>query len=269
MRALVLHRETNACGDVLTLERLTKVFGGLLAVKGVSFRVEAASITGLIGPNGSGKTVTFDCITGFCRLDAGRVHLEGRDITGRRPPEVARAGIARSFQITGNFPRLTVEENLAFAAQRKRLPEFLAGHGSAEARRAASARIDPVLALIGLESVRDRPVASLAYGQQKILEFASLVVMEPEPRLYLLDEPFAGLTVEEIGRYLSLVQDLRRRGKTFLVVEHNMRVVMEICDRLVVLDHGEKIAEGRPDAIRTDARVIEAYLGHGAAARRS
>jgi branched-chain amino acid transport system ATP-binding protein len=250
--------------DCLSVQNLTKSFGGLVAVNDLSFAVEERSITGLIGPNGSGKTVTFDCITGFYKPDAGRVFFRGREITALRPNAIALHGLARSFQITGVFPRLTVLQNLVFAAQEKRIAQSLgASARSGTLDPEGLARVERTIEFLGLERGRDEAASTLPYGQQKILELGSLMLMNPDPLLYLLDEPFAGLTQGEIARYLSLIDELRQRGKTFLVVEHNMRAIMGSCDRVVVLDHGEKIAEGTPDRIQRDARVVEAYLGHG------
>jgi branched-chain amino acid transport system ATP-binding protein len=250
----------------LRIEELTRRFGGLTAVKNLSFEVPEGSITGLIGPNGSGKTVTFDCITGFYRPDRGRVLFHDQDITALRPNEIAFRGIGRSFQITGVFARLTVRQNLSVAAQDKPLWQnvvhSLRRRDGLDPGR--TARIDTVLQTLDLPP--DELVANLPHGYQKILEFGALMLMVPEPTFFLLDEPFAGLTVTEIARYVELMRVSRASGKTFLVVEHNMRMMMDVCERLIVLDHGEKIAEGTPGQIQTHPRVLEAYLGHAGAA---
>lgn len=251
---------------LLQVQNLTKSFGGLLAVNNVSLAVEEKSILGLIGPNGSGKTVTFDCITGFQKPEHGRIFFQNQEITGRRPNQIALRGVGRSFQLTGVFTKLTVYQNLIFAVQEKTLRRnFNTGLRSVKGWLPPdrAKRIDQVLEFTGLRKMKEEVVANLPYGQQKILEFASLMVMTPDPVLYMLDEPFAGLTHGEVDNYLSLMRDRREKGRTFLLVEHNMRAIMGICDCIVVLDHGEKIAEGCPGEIQANQRVVEAYLGHG------
>lgn len=253
----------------LEVHELTKTFGGLTAVHQLSFSVEDGAIAGLIGPNGSGKTVTFDCITGFYRPDRGRITFGARDITGARPHVVARHGIGRSFQVTGVFPRLTVRENLLFAAQDKRLLRGLSALVSSDPHdERLTVRVEQVLDFLGLAEVRDERVANLPYGQQRTLELGGLMLMRPEPALYMLDEPFAGLTQGEVTRYLALLREMRARDKTILIVEHNVRAIMNLCDTIVVLDHGEKIASGTPNEIQANSRVIEAYLGHAPTAGR-
>lgn len=251
---------------LLRVQNLAKSFGGLTAVNNVSLAVEEKSILGLIGPNGSGKTVTFDCITGFQRPDRGRIFFLNQEITGKRPNQIALRGVGRSFQLTGVFSKLTVYQNLIFAVQEKTLRRnFNTSLQSVKGwlPQGRVKRISEVLEFTGLQRLEKETVANLPYGQQKILEFASLMVMNPDPVLYMLDEPFAGLTQAEIQSYLSLMREKREKGSTFLLVEHNMKAVMDICDRIVVLDHGEKIAEGNSKEIQGDKRVVEAYLGHG------
>lgn len=251
---------------LLQVENITKSFGGLTAVNNVSLGIEEKTIFGLIGPNGSGKTVTFDCITGFQRPDRGRIIFLNQEITGHRPNQIALRGVGRSFQLTGVFTKLSVYQNMIFAVQEKTLRRNI--NTSLRPVRGwlpqdRLKRIDRVLEFTGLAKVKEEAVANLPYGQQKILEFASLMVMNPDPLLYMLDEPFAGLTRAEVNSYLLLMRERREKGSTFLLVEHNMRAVMDICDQILVLDHGEKIAEGNPGEIQANQKVVEAYLGHG------
>jgi branched-chain amino acid transport system ATP-binding protein len=173
---------------------------------------------------------------------------------------VCVAGIGRSFQTTGSFGALSVRENLAFAAQPKSILASVSAVPLGEPRTSGD-RMEEILHYTGLDQARDEIVSNLPHGQQKMVEFASLMMMNPAPRMYMLDEPFAGLNTAEISSYTAAMEEMRQAGKTFLIVEHNMRVIMKLCHRIVALDHGEKIAEGSPTDIAGNARVVEAYLG--------
>ncbi len=229
----------------LEVAEVTKRFGGVVAVNRCSVALEAGRIYGLIGPNGSGKSTLFDCITGAARLDAGAVSLSGHRIDGLAPHRVARLGVGRTFQVVRVFPELTALENLLVA--------------SWAGRTASLARAREVLALVRLESMAGELAGNLSYGQQKLVEFARTLVMDPV--LILLDEPAAGVNRTLLNDLLNAIRRLHDEGRTFLIVEHDMKVVMGLCDHLFVLDHGERIAEGPPEAIRRDERVIEAYFG--------
>ena len=234
-----------ASPPVLEIERLRKRFGGVTAVDGVSLRLEPARIYGLIGPNGSGKTTLFNCITGVERLDEGRVHFGGERVHGLRPWEIAQKGIGRTFQVIRVFPELSALENL-LVVTRDRLA-------------AARERALRLLRFVKLDGLRDEYAGNLSYGQQKLLEFVRVLMRDPA--LILLDEPAAGVNRTLLNDLLEAVRQLRDRGKTILLVEHDMKVVMGLCETVFVLDHGEKIAEGAPGMIQTDERVIEAYFG--------
>jgi branched-chain amino acid transport system ATP-binding protein len=222
-----------------------KHFGGVRAVNGVSLSLERGRIYGLIGPNGSGKTTLFNCITGIERLDAGHVLLDGQRIEGRAPWQIARRGVGRTFQIIRVFPELTALENLMVVTT---------GPHEAARRRARE-----LLAFVKLEGLADEYAGNLSYGQQKLVEFVRMLVRDPS--LILLDEPAAGVNRTLLNDLLDAVRRLRDQGKTVLLVEHDMKVVMGLCETVFVLDHGEKIAEGPPGVIQGDERVIEAYFG--------
>jgi ABC-type branched-subunit amino acid transport system ATPase component len=239
----------------LRTEGLTKAFGGVLAVNGATVELRDGAINGLIGPNGSGKTTFFNIVTGMIRADSGRVLYRGRDITRHSPHRIAHAGIGRTFQLCRIFPRLTVLENMLVAVRRTRLRELLAGlRDSGEVERARH-----WLRRMGIEHLEEAEARDLSYGQQKLLELAAVLMAEPD--LVLLDEPAGGVNPALIDRITALVRDLNAEGRTFLVVEHNMDMVMGMCDHVVVFDRGAPIAEGPPSAIRDDPRVLEAYLG--------
>jgi ABC-type branched-subunit amino acid transport system ATPase component len=234
---------------------LTRSFGGVMALGAATVRFQPGKVNGLIGPNGSGKTTLFNCVTGMIKPDAGRVTYRGRDITGWAPHRIARAGVGRSFQLCRVFPRMTVLDNLLVAVRARGLDEELAGARN----RADVARARGWLVRMGIDHLQDVEARDLSWGQQKLLELAG--VLMADPATILLDEPAGGVNPALIGRIAELVRQLNAEGKTFVIVEHNLDLVMTICDHIVVLDRGRPIAEGPPAMIRSDARVLEAYLG--------
>jgi branched-chain amino acid transport system ATP-binding protein len=236
-------------GDVLLeVEGLAKHFGGVQAVRDLSFHVRAGEILGVIGPNGSGKTTTFHLITGFHRPDRGRVRFAGQEITGLPPHAVCARGLCRTFQVAKPFPDITVHRNVLMGA-------LLRHPDPADAAQ----RVGTVLAQVGLAERAEAAAGSLTTIDQRRLEVAR--ALATEPKLVLLDETMAGLTPTEVGEAIKLILALRARGLTVVVVEHVMRAVMSLSDRIIVLDQGSRIAEGTPKDIAADPRVIQAYLG--------
>ena len=248
---------------LLEVRGLTKRFLGITAVDAVDVSIEAGELVSLIGPNGSGKTTLFNCVTGYMAPDTGRVLFHGRDVTGVAAHRIARLGVGRTFQLVSVFPRLSALENLLTFLQQHQEESVLARLVRAPRVRryeaAAVERARMLLDSVGLGARADAPAGSLSYGQRKLLAFAAALM--PDPGLVLLDEPAAAVNPTMINQMKEHILRLHGQGKTVVLVEHNMDVVMDISQRVVVLDHGQKIAEGSPQTIRRDARVIEAYFG--------
>lgn len=249
---------------LLSIQLVTKVFGGLTAVDSVDLEIEERSITSLIGPNGAGKTTLFNCLTGLHRPEEGEILLDGHSLIGLRPDEITGRGVARTYQNIRLFGRMTALENV-LVGQHLRLR---ASHWSAvlrtarqqEEERAARQYGRELLEFVGLGGHEEAVAANLPYGEQRLLEVAR--ALGSRPRLLLLDEPAAGMNPRETERMMDLVHRLRdEKGVTVFLIEHDMKVVMSISENVTVLDYGKKIAEGPPEEVRSNARVIEAYLG--------
>jgi len=238
-------------------QELRKDFAGFRAVDGVDLRLEADRVHALVGPNGAGKTSLFNLLTGFLRPTSGTVLLFGENVTGWRPDQIAKRGVARSFQITSLFEELSVIEHVALALQSRTALGYGFWRDGAVLRRfEAPARV--LLDEVGLAGLADRPARALPYGQKRALELALALALEP--RLLLLDEPTAGMSAEDVHRTIALVARLRE-GRTIVLVEHNMGVVGRLADNVVVLQQGRVIAQGPYDTVRADPAVIAAYLG--------
>lgn len=248
---------------LLRVEELTKRFGGLQAVSKLDLHVDSGEIVGLIGPNGAGKTTVFNLLTGAHRPTSGKVIFEGKDITGWRPHSVAALGMVRTFQITNIFSNFTVQENLALACNLKAGINYWGSvfrtRRSRAKERQVLQRCDEILETVGLESVKTANAGTLAHGHKNLLGIA--IALAAEPKLLLLDEPLAGMNAREVLEALDIIRKLWENGTSILLIEHNMKAAMSLCERLVAISFGRKIAEGTPAEIRANESVIEAYLG--------
>ncbi|RJS97625.1 ABC transporter ATP-binding protein [Halococcus sp. IIIV-5B] len=252
-------------GKPLRVRDLRKEFGGLTAVDGVSFDIVEGSLTGLIGPNGAGKSTTFDCITGVHRPTGGSVHLRDEEITGLRPHQIANRGLVRTFQITRELTEMTVLENMLLAPRGQRgeslwrsvLPGARSGVRVQE--RELRDRAWETLERFEIDHLAEEYAGNLSGGQRKLLEMARALLTDPD--VVLLDEPLAGVNPTLERKLLAQVHELREEGYTFLLVEHDMDVIMEHCERVIVMHQGRVLADDDPEAVRSNERVIDAYLG--------
>jgi branched-chain amino acid transport system ATP-binding protein len=246
---------------LLEVNGLTKQFGGLTAVDGVNFGVESGETRAVIGPNGAGKSTLINCITGLLEPTEGRVEFDGQDVTGLPPHEAVQAGMSKSFQTASLFPAMTVAENVEIAA-------LAAEHGSfsldflkrRDRMEEVHAVVDRMLSAVELRGVRDTEARNLPYGDKRRLEIA--VALASEPEMLFMDEPTAGMSPDETANTVDLVEELQDDlGLTILIVEHDMEIIFQISDRILVLNRGAVIADGAPSAVQGDAEVQEAYLG--------
>jgi branched-chain amino acid transport system ATP-binding protein len=243
---------------LLEVTALSKEFDGLRALDGVSFTAEGGEILGIIGPNGAGKTTLFNLISGIYPSSGGEIRLQGRSILRLKPHQISRLGIGRTFQIVRPFQNLDVETNVLVAYGYRFYPSFWKSTGPFRQPKILE-DVQRLIERAGLQSYTKQLARNLPLGFKKRLEIARALALKP--RLLLLDEPSAGLRFEESTQLMELIRQVRDQGIGVLLIEHNMQVVMDLCERIVVLDHGSKIAEGSPEAIRSNPQVIQAYLG--------
>jgi len=265
-RSATDNRDSEDIDDVsLRVENLSKEFGGIVAVDDASFAVETGSITGLIGPNGAGKSTTFNCVTGVYEPTSGAVYFENEDITGLAPHVVANKGLVRTFQIARELREMTVLENLMLAPKGQRgealwrsLLPFVRRE-VIEQETEILQRCWETLEFFEIDHLADEYAKNLSGGQRKLLELARALLTDPE--MLLLDEPFAGVNPSLEERLLEHIHDLQEQGYTFLIVEHDMDLIMQHCERIIVMHQGKVLTEGSPEAVRSNEQVIQAYLG--------
>lgn len=247
---------------ILRVEGVTKQFGGINALDGVNLTVDPG-MTGLIGPNGAGKTTLFNCLTGFHKPDEGRIHLYGEDTTGREPPAVAQQGMVRTFQIPRELADMTVFENLLVAPMNQRGEQlrgaWVRGTQFVEEEQAIRDQARAIAEFFEIDHLLDQPAGSLSGGQRKLLEIARALLTEPD--IVLLDEPLAGVNPTLEQKILGRIKELVNDGYSFLLIEHDIDLIMENCERVVVMHQGSVLTAGTPEAVQADERVIEAYLG--------
>ncbi len=246
---------------LLKVQGLSKRFGGFDALSGLSFNLETGKIMGLVGPNGAGKTTTFNLISGFLKPTTGTVEFQSKDISRMSPDDISRQGLVRTFQLNKLFSNLTVEENIRNGChqfEKGGIKRFLLRSPKAE-RLVLEERVTRLIEMVKLENLKAQRAEDLSYGDQKLLGIG--IALATDPELLMLDEPFAGMNNTETERCASLIEQIVDKGTTIFLVDHNMRAIMGICDRVIVLNFGEKIAEDEPEKIQSDPNVIACYLG--------
>ncbi len=240
---------------ILEVQNVSKAFGGIHALADCTVSVEQGSIAGLIGPNGSGKTTLFNVITGYEQPDSGVIRFNGKAVKKLTPDKAFSMGVGRTFQLTRIFPRLTVMENMHVAVQRRGTTSLLSRWSSSHEQRQAL----ELLEFVGMTDLKDMPAGNLSYGQKKLLEFAFILIAQPQ--VILLDEPAGGINPTMVNYLGDRIRNLNKRGVTFLIVEHNMEFVMNLCETVTVLHRGTTVANGTPEEVRNNPAVLEAYLG--------